>query len=159
MLATVTSDCDNILAFLQAVAVNSPWIIVAPLSLCTDKHVRFWFCRLAGNNLPHTTNAPQDHRGLMGVLSDIVTQIQHAKALCRVVGAQRKAYKETKVWDCLPPTETRVILAESASNGTSIPTSPPPTIYRLLNASNTTALQADCALNYAGHNIHLPTSF
>ena len=67
--------------------------------------------------------------------------------------------KETKGWDRLPPTAQRVILAASATTGTSIPTSPPLTIYRFLNASNETALQSDCSLTYAGKNIYLPTSF
>ena len=67
--------------------------------------------------------------------------------------------KETKGWDRLPPTAHCVILAASATTGTSIPTSPPPTIYRFLNARNATALQADCSLTYAGNNIYLPTSF
>ena len=40
--------------------------------------------------------------------------------------------KETKGCDRLPPTAQRVILAESATAGTSIPTSPPPTIHLCL---------------------------
>ena len=36
-LATIADDYDNILAFLQAVAVKSPRVIAAPLSLCVDK--------------------------------------------------------------------------------------------------------------------------
>ena len=34
-----------------------------------------------------------------------------------------------------------------------------PTIHRFLNARNTTALQANCSLTYAGNNIYVPTSF
>ena len=67
--------------------------------------------------------------------------------------------KETKGWDRLPPTAQRVILAMSATTGTSIPTSPPPTIHRFLNARNATDLQADCSLTYAGENIYLTASF
>ena len=72
-LATIAANCDDILAFLQDVAVKSPRIIAAPLSLCADKRARVWFCRWAGNNLPPTTNTPQEHRRLMGVLSDVAT--------------------------------------------------------------------------------------
>ena len=61
--------------------------------------------------------------------------------------------------DSLPPTAQRIILAASATTGISIPTSPPPTIHRFLNASNVTALQDDCSLTYAGKNIYLPTYF
>ena len=52
-----------------------------------------------------------------------------------------------------------VILAASVTSGTSILTSPPPTIHRFLNARNATSLQADFSLTYAGNNIYLPTSF
>ena len=43
MLASIADDCDNVLAFFQAVAVKSPRVIAAPLSLCADKRVRVWF--------------------------------------------------------------------------------------------------------------------
>ena len=36
-LTTIADSCDDALAFLQAVAVKSPQVIVAPLSLCSDK--------------------------------------------------------------------------------------------------------------------------
>ena len=70
-------------------------------------------------------------------------QLHTAEALRPVVAAQRDAEKETKGWNRLPPTDQRVILEASATTGTSIPTSPPSAIHRLLNARNTTALQAD----------------
>ena len=76
-----------------------------------------------------------------------------------VVAAQREAKKKTKGWDRLPPTAQRVILASSATTGTSIPTSPTPTNHRFLNTRNATALQADCSLTYTGNNIYIPTSF
>ena len=75
-----------------------------------------------------------------------------------VVAKQPKTEKETKRWDRLPSTAQRVILAASATNGTSIPTLTPTNIHRFLNARNATALQADCALTYAGNNLYLPTS-
>ena len=90
-LATITADCNNVLALLQSVAVKSPRIIATLLSLHTDKRACIWFCRWAGNNLPPTTNAPQDHRRLTGVLSDVATGIQHTKALRPVVATQDKA--------------------------------------------------------------------
>ena len=87
------------------------------------------------------------------------TRLKTAEALQTVVAAQRKAEKETKGWDHLPPTAQRVILAVNATKGTSIPTLPPPTIHHFLNARNVMALQADCSLTYAGSNFYLPTSF
>ena len=93
------------------------------------------------------------------VLIDVATRLHMAEALRPVVAAQRETDKETKGWYRLPPTAQRVILAASATTRTSIPKSPPPTIHRFLNARNTTALQADCSLTYAGNNIYLPTSF
>ena len=93
------------------------------------------------------------------MLTNVANRLHTAEALRPVVAAQRKAEKETKGWDRLPPTAKRVILAASATTGTSIPTSPPPTIHRFLNARNATDLQADCSLTYAGNNIYLPTYF
>ena len=52
-----------------------------------------------------------------------------------------------------------VILATSATNGTFIPTSPPPTIHRFLKGRNAAALQENSPLTYAGNNLHLTTSF
>ena len=97
--------------------------------------------------------------GLMGVLTEMEIRLHTAEALCLVCAAQREAEKETKGWDRLPPTEQRVILTASATTGTSILTSTPPTIHRFLNARNVTALQANCSLTYAGNNIYLPTYF
>ena len=88
-----------------------------------------------------------------------MTQHHTDKALRPVVAAQRNMDKETKGWDRLPPTAQRVILAASATTGTSIPTSPTPTIQRFLNVRNATALQSDFLLTYAGRNIYLPNSF
>ena len=105
------------------------------------------------------TLAPQDHMGLTDVLTDVATRLHTAEVLCPVVAAQRKMDKETKGWDRLPPTAQRVILVASATTGTSIPTSPPPTVHRFLNARNLTALQANLSLTYSEENIYLPTSF
>ena len=89
----------------------------------------------------------------------MATRLHSAEALRPVVAAQREAEKDTKEWDRLPPTAQRVILVARATTGTSITTSPPPTIHRFLNSRNATALQADCSLPYVDNNIYLPTSF
>ena len=95
----------------------------------------------------------------MGVLSDVATRLKSTEVLHPVAAAQHNAEKETKGWDRILPTAQRVILAAIATNGTLIPNSPPSTLQRFLNARNTSDLQAECALIYAGHNIYLPTSF
>ena len=95
----------------------------------------------------------------MGVLSDVATRLKSAEALHPVAAEQHEAEKETKGWDCILPTAQRFILADIATNGTLIPTSPPSTLQRFLNARNTSDLQAECALIYTGQNIYLPTSF
>ena len=87
-LAYITEDCDDVLAFLQAVAVKSPRVIAAPLSLRVDKCARVWFQRWTDMNLAKPpTLAPQDHLGLMDVLTDVTTWLHTAKALPPVVAA------------------------------------------------------------------------
>ena len=105
------------------------------------------------------TPAPQDHLGLMDFLTDVANRLHTAEALRPNASDQREMKKETKGWYRLPPTAQRVILAENATTRTSIPTLPPPTIHRFLNARNVMALQADCSLIYSGNNIYLQTSF
>ena len=144
-LASIAVDCDDVLAFLQAVAVKSPRVLAAPLSLRADKRARVWFQQWTDVNLPKPpTPAPQDHMDLTDILTDVATRMHTAEALRPIVSVQREMDKETKGWDRLPPTAQRVILAASATTGTSIPTSLPPTIHRFLNARNVLALQADC---------------
>ena len=89
----------------------------------------------------------------------MATRLHTAEALLPVVAGQREAEKYTKGWDRLPPTAQRIIIAASATTGTSIPTLPPPTIHCFLHISNAMALQADFSLTYTGNNIYLPTSF
>ena len=87
-LATIADDCDDILAFLQAVAVKYPRVL-ASLSLPADKRARVWFQRWTDVNLPKLpTPAPQDHLGLMGVLTNVATRLHTAEALRPVVAAQ-----------------------------------------------------------------------
>ena len=158
-LATITENCDDVLYFLQAVVVKSPQVTVAPLSLHADKSARVWFCRWTDINLPTLPNpASQDHMGFTGVLTDVATSLHTAEALLPVVAAQREVEKETKGWDRIPLTAQRVILAASATNRTSILTSPPPTIHRFLNVRNAAALQTDFSLTYTMNNFYLPTS-
>ena len=124
-----------------------------------DKRTHVWFQHCKDINLPTPPKLPpQDHLGLTGVLTDVVTRLHTAEALRPVVAAQSEAKTETKGWDHLPPTAQRIILAASATTETSIPTTPPPTIQRFLNARNATALQADCSLTYSGNNMYIPTS-
>ena len=158
MLDTIAADWNNVLTFLHSVTVKSPRIIAVPLLPHVDKHVYVWFRRWVGNNILPTTNAPQDIRELTGVLSDVATRLRYDKSLCPIVRAQREEEKEIKGSGCLLPTAKRVILAESATNRTSIPISLPPTIHIFLNARNSTALQSDWALTYVGHKINLSTT-
>ena len=104
-LATIADNFKDILAFLQAVSVNSHRFLAAPLSLRADKRARVWFQRWTDVNLPKPpTPASQDHMGLTGILTDVATRLHTAKAIRPVVAAQREAEKETKGWDRLPPT-------------------------------------------------------
>ena len=86
-------------------------------------------------------------------------RLQNAELLRTVVAAQRKAEIETNGWDCLPPMDQRIILEVRESDGPKIMWTPPQSIHHLLNAINATALQADYALTYAGHNLYLSMSF
>ena len=93
-LATISDNCDDVLAFLQAVSVKSPQVLVAPLSIRVYKRARVWFQRWTDVNLPKPpTPAPQDHLGLTGVLTDMATWLHTAKALRPVVATQREAEK------------------------------------------------------------------
>ena len=66
-MASIADNCNNILAFLQVIAVKSTRFLVAPLSLRADKRVRVWFQRWTDVNLlKPPTPAPQDHLGFTG---------------------------------------------------------------------------------------------
>ena len=96
-LASIADDCDNVLAFLQAVAVESPRVLAAPLSLCMDKRVRVWFQRCTDVNLTKPpTSAPQDYLGFTDVLTDVATRMHTAEVLRPAVAAQREMEKESK---------------------------------------------------------------
>ena len=90
-LASIADDCDDVLAFLQAVAVKSPRVLAAPLSLRVDKRARVWFQRWTDVNLPKPpTPSSQDHLGLTDVLTNVATRLHTAEALCPVLSAQRE---------------------------------------------------------------------
>ena len=94
---TIADDCDGVLAFIHAVAVKSPQVTAAPLSLRADKRARIWFCRWTETNLfTPPKPVPQDHTGLMVVLTDVDTRLQNAEALRPIVAAQRESEKEIK---------------------------------------------------------------
>ena len=44
-LVTIAYNCDNVLAFIQAVTVKSPRVITTLLYICAEKRARIWFCR------------------------------------------------------------------------------------------------------------------
>ena len=143
-MATIADNFDNVLAFLQAVAIKSPQVTAAPLSIHAEKRARVCLCCWIDTNLTTLPNLyPQDHMDLTGVFTNVSTRLQIAEALHPVAAAHRKAEKQTKGWDRLAPTAQCVILAASATNVTSILTSPPPTLHRFIKVRNATALQAD----------------
>ena len=128
-----------------------------------DKRGQNWFrkweaCHLTSHPAPHK-NAPQNHCGITGFLSEFATHLQNTEALCPVVAVPCKADREMRVWDRLPQTSQRVIISTSAADGITIMSSPPLPLHRFMNSCNTTALQANCALAYSTHNIYLPTAF
>ena len=146
----IEADCDNIFAFLQAVALKSPQVQAAPLILRVYKHITGWLRQWADINLKRKElqdkAVPQDHSIIMGDLSEVSMQLWNAEALHPVVAAQREEDRETRSWYRLPPTSQRVILAVGAADGITITLAPPLSIHYFLNAHNTTALQAHCAL-------------
>ena len=104
-LATIADNCNNILAFLQSVAVKSPRVIATPLSLRTNKQARVWFCWWYNINLPASSQtSPQDHTGIMVFLSDVATRLKSVEALHPVAAEQHNVEKETKGWDRILPT-------------------------------------------------------
>ena len=118
-LTTITDDCNDVLAFLQAVSAKPPQALASPLSLCADKRTSVWIQQWTDVNLPKPPIPDlQDHLGLTGVLTDVATQLHTAEALRPVVSSQSEAEKDTKGWDRLPPEALRVILAASTTTGT-----------------------------------------
>ena len=93
-LVTITDNLDDILALLQAVAVNSPQFITSPLSLRADKRARIWFCCwTAINLLTPPKPAPQHHMGITDILTGVATRLHIAEAFRLFVADQREVEK------------------------------------------------------------------
>ena len=75
----IAADCDDILAFLQAVTAKSPRVAAVPLLLHLDKREWYWFRRCSEDHLtPFFTPlsvAPQDHSGITNVLINTAMRI------------------------------------------------------------------------------------
>ena len=103
----IAAECDDVLAFLLAVALKSRQVMVAPLSLRAYKRATSWFCQWSDRNLKHQAPphkaAPQYHSGLTGFLSEVSTCLQNSESLLPVVIVQREADRETHGWYRLPP--------------------------------------------------------
>ena len=104
-------------------------------------------------------NAPQDHSGPTGVFSEVATCLQNLESLESIVAVQCDKDRETRGRYRLPPTAQHVILTESAVDGLTILSAPPPSLHHFLNACNKNSPQANCALTYSGKNIFLHTVF
>ena len=159
-LTTIAYDFDDVLDLLQAVAVKSQRFIAAPLSLSVDKCTRLVLsldrrqpphASQSSFTRPHGSHRCPDQRG------DPVAHCRSTPPYCRLPLRGGKGYQGGG--GRLPPTAQHIILAASATTGTSIPTSPPTTIHRFLNARNATALHTDYSLTYAGKNIYFLTTF
>ena len=74
----VAADCNDILAFLQAVALKLLRVMAAPLSLRADLRATSWFYQWLGKNLIQKTihkTTPQDHSVLTKVLSEVLMRL------------------------------------------------------------------------------------
>ena len=146
----ITSDCNNVLSFLQAVSLKAPQVLSAPLLLRVDKRASGWFLQWADCHIKqtftHNNNAPQDHSGLTRVLSEAATHLQNSEYLRPVVAALRKAYREMRGWYQLPPEAQQVIPTESTVDGLTITLAPLSSINQFLNTRNATSLQSKCAM-------------
>ena len=80
---TIIDDCDNVLGFLQAVAVKSPQVTASPLSLfeCTSVRASGSINWTDTNLTTPPKPAPKDHMGLTGVLTDVATKLKTAENL------------------------------------------------------------------------------
>ena len=159
--ATIADNCDDVLAFLQDIAIKFTRVLASPLSLHAEKRARIWSQQWTDVNLTKPpTPAPRDHLGLTGVLTNAATWLHTSEALRLVVSAQRKAEKKRQ--RCGTASHQQL---SASSWRRALPPEPPfrpcrpPNIHRFLNARNATSLQADYSLTYAGNNIYLPTYF
>ena len=56
----ITSDCYNVLNFLQSIAVKAPRVVEAPLYLRVNRRTREWFRRWYYHHKYPLTNLPTD---------------------------------------------------------------------------------------------------
>ena len=120
----IAADCNNILAFLQTIAVKLPRVETGPLSLRADKWAKDWFRKWFSHHLaPLTTpisSTPHDYLVLKGLLIDVASWLQNEEATHPVIWAQLRVDQDTKGWDRLPPMSQRVILAVISLEGLNI---------------------------------------
>ena len=153
----IAADCDDILSFLQAVAVKAQQFADIPLLMCAGKRAQAWFYRCLAHHLASlftpVTAAPQDHSILTRVLINVTKRLHNVEYLCPIVAVYCEDDRDMRGWDHLPLTLQLVILAASANNSLTIPSAPPPLVHQFLNARNARAFQAYSALIYMVHNI------
>ena len=146
----IAAECDNVLAFLQAVAIKAQQVLEAPLSMQADKCTRNWFHKWEDRHVTqhptHHKSALQDQYGLTRFLGEVATRLQNAEALRPVIADQHEADRETRGWNRPPLTAQRVILAAISVNRLTILLETPPSLHIFLNAGNVTSLQANCTL-------------
>ena len=103
----IAANCNDVLYFLQAVAVKAPRLTAVPLYCRTYKHTQELFRRWSSHHLTPLSASlvatPQKHSGLTGVLSNVATLLRNAEALRPIVTAQQEADTETRVWNHLHP--------------------------------------------------------
>ena len=153
----IAANCDDVLAFLQEVALKATQVLAEPLLLQSYMHETSWFRQWVVRNLkqpaPQNTIAPQYQSSIMGFLSEVVTRLKNAEGLCPVVASEHDADM------ILPHTDTQVIIADSVVNRLTILLVPPPSTYHFINAHNATKLQTNCMLTYFVNNTFLLSAF
>ena len=155
----ITANCNTFLTLLYTVTLKAPRVLEVMLLLQAENCATSWFWQWIDRHLKqyttHHKNAQQDQSRLTGGLSEVATRSQNTKALHPIVTYQRDTVRQMRGWDLPPLTSQRVILEASAVDGLNIPLTPPPSLYRFLNAHNTTSLQYKYALTYSENNIFL----
>ena len=125
---TIIYDCINIIEFLHAVALKASRVEDSPLLLRVDNPAREWFRQCSYHNIalltpPHTV-PPQDHLGITGVQSNVVTQLQNLESLHPAVTVHHEVDQETEGWDHITPMSQCIILEAITLDGINTPTAP-----------------------------------
>ena len=161
-MVEIIADYDDVLLFLQMVALKAPQVLAAPLLMKADKNVTSWFLQWTDSHLKHhITNqkkALQDHSILTGFLSEVATRFQNTESLRSIVTYQREADREMHGWYRLPPTAQRLILTERAVGGINITLAPSTSIHHFINEKRDgtpSRLRAEIIVE----KIFLPTAF